>query len=85
MVVGDKVWLVSRKMVNATIEIAKKKYEKENVNAIVAVEKNGIISLQKDVFKDTAAFVKAIQNWERGGFKCYYVTKEYEVKKIEEK
>lgn len=75
MVVGTKVWEVSRKMVNATIELAKQKYMKENVNAIVAVEKDGIIVMQKDVFDKTDAFVKAIQNWERGGYKCYFTTK----------
>lgn len=75
MVVGAKVWEVSRKMVNATIELAKQKYMKENVNAIVAVEKDGIIAMQKDVFDKTDAFVKAIQNWERGGYKCYFTTK----------
>lgn len=55
--------------------LAKEKYKKENVNAIVAVEKGKIFTLQKDVFEDTDAFVKAIQNWERGGYKCHYTTK----------
>lgn len=80
MVVGEKVWQVSRKMVNATIELAKQKYMKENVNAIVAVEKDGIIAMQKDVFDNTDAFVKAVANWERGGYKCYYTAKKDEVK-----
>ena len=75
MVVGNKVWEVSRKMANATIELAKQKYMKENVNAIVAVEKDGIISMQKDVFDKTDAFVKAVANWEHGGYKCYYISK----------
>lgn len=75
MVIGNKVWEVSRKMVNATIEMAKQKYMKENVNAIVAVEKDGIIALQKDVFDNTDSFVKAVTNWERGGYKCYYISK----------
>ena len=39
VIIDKKVWEVSRKMANATIEIAKQKYMKENVNAIVAVEK----------------------------------------------
>ena len=75
MVIGNKVWEISRKMVNATIELAKQKYMKENVNAIVAVEKDGTIAMQKDVFDKTDAFVKAIQNWERSGYKCYFTTK----------
>lgn len=75
VIIDKKVWEVSRKMANATIEIAKQKYMKENVNAIVAVEKDGTISMQKDVFDKTDAFVKAIQNWERCGYKCYFTTK----------
>ena len=75
VIIDKKVWEVSRKMANATIEIAKQKYMKENVNAIVAVEKEGTIAMQKDVFDKTDAFVKAIQNWERSGYKCYFTTK----------
>lgn len=75
VIIDKKVWEVSRRMANATIEIAKQKYMKENVNAIVAVEKDGTIAMQKDVFDKTDAFVKAIQNWERGGYKCYFTTK----------
>ena len=75
VIIDKKVWEVSRQMANATIEIAKQKYMKENVNAIVAVEKEGTIAMQKDVFDKTDAFVKAIQNWERSGYKCYFTTK----------
>ena len=75
VIIGKKVWEVSRKMANATIEIAKQKYMKENVNAIVAVEKEGTIAMQQDVFDKTDAFVEAIQNWERSGYKCYFTTK----------
>ena len=75
LIVGNKVWKVSNKLVQATIEMAKQKYSKENVNAIVAVEKDGMVTLQKDVFDNTDAFVKAVANWEHGGYKCHYTTK----------
>ena len=75
VVIDKKVWEVTRKMANGIISMAKKKYSEENVNAVVAVEKGNIISLQKDVFDKTDAFVKAVANWERGGYKCYYTTK----------
>ena len=75
VIIDKKVWEVSRKMANATIEIAKQKYMKENVNAIVAVEKDGMVTLQKDGFDNTDAFVKAVANWEHGGYKCHYTTK----------
>ena len=75
MVIGNKVWEVTNKMASSVIELAKQKYAKENVNAIVAVEKDNTVSLQKDVFEDTDAFVKAITNWQSGGYKCYYNTK----------
>lgn len=72
MVISSKVWQVTRKMANTTINIAKQKYEKEGVKAIVAVEKDGIIALQKDVHESTEAFEKAKQDWISGGYICYY-------------
>lgn len=80
LVIDKKVWNVSKKMILSTIEVAKNKYRKENVNAIVAVEKDGMFTLQKDVFDNTDAFVEAVANWERGGYKCYYTTKKEEEK-----
>ena len=75
MIVGNKAYILSKTMVKATLKLAKDRYTKENVNAIYAVEKDGMVSLLKDVFEDTDAFVKAVANWERGGYKCYYNTK----------
>ena len=75
LIIGEKVWEVSSKMAKVIVGIAKENYIKENVNAIVAVEKDGIITMQKDVFDNTDAFVKAVTNWERGGYKCYYISK----------
>ena len=46
----------------------------------MAVEKDGMFTLQKDVFDNTDAFVEAVANWERGGYKCYYTTKKEEEK-----
>ena len=75
LIIGEKVWEVSSKMAKVIVGIAKENYMKENVNAIVAVEKDGIITMQKDVFDNTDAFVKAVANWERGGYKCHYISK----------
>ena len=75
LIIGEKVWEVSSKMAKVIVGIARENYIKENVNAIVAVEKDGIITMQKDVFDNTDAFVKAVTNWERGGYKCYFTTK----------
>lgn len=81
VIVGKKVWEVTHKMAMTMVDLGKQKYKKENVNAIVAVENGNIISLQNDVFDNTEAFVKAIANWEHGGYKCHYITKkEKEVK-----
>lgn len=63
---------MTRKMASAVIELAKQKYKKENVNAIVAVEKSGIISMQKDVHNGDS-LVDAVANWMQGGYKVYYV------------
>ena len=73
LVVGDKAHQVSKKMALATIGLAKDKYKKENVHAIVAVEKHNMISLRKDVFKSKEELTKEVDSWELGGYKCYYV------------
>ena len=73
LVVDNAGYRCSRKMALATINLAKEKFEKEGVNAIVAVEKHGIVSLRKDVYEENEKFHKEIADWEKGGFKCYYV------------
>ena len=73
LVIEDAGYRCSRKMALATINLAKEKFIKEGVSAIVAVEKHGIISLRKDVYDDNEKFHEEIGNWEKGGFKCYYV------------
>lgn len=73
MVIGDKVYELSQNMANATIGVAKDKYMKENVNAIVGVQKGDILSMMRDVFDTTDALEKAVKDWEHGGYTCYYV------------
>ena len=73
LIIDRKVWEVTRKMANATISLAKRKYKEEGVNAIVAVEKDKVISLQKDVYNDTSDFEKAVNGWTSGGYKCYSI------------
>ena len=73
MVVGEKVWSVSAKLVENTISLAKDKYKGQN--AIVAVEKDGITTLLKDTYNNTEGLVKAVEGWTKGGYKCFYTTK----------
>lgn len=73
LVIVDKVYELTQNMAMATLNIAKDKYEKENVNAIVGVQKGDVLSLMRDVFDTTDALEKAVTNWEHGGYTCYYV------------
>lgn len=75
VVIGNKVWEMTRKMAIATLSVAESKYNQDNANAIYAVEKDGIISLQKDVFDNTESLEREVTNWQKGGYKCYYTTK----------
>ena len=77
VVIGTKAYNMTRKMALSVIDLAKQKYEKENVNAIVAVEKDGIIAMQKDVHKEDT-MIDAVANWTKGGYKVYYTTKREE-------
>lgn len=72
VVIGDKVWTMSRKMALATLTVAKQKYEKAGVHAIVGVEKEGIISLLKDTYEDVSTFNEAVNNWKKSGYNCHY-------------
>lgn len=76
LLVGRKVYTVTRKMAMATISLAKDKYKKEGLTAIVAVEKDGLISLQKEIYKDNDKFEKGLNNWSKGGYKCYFTMKQ---------
>lgn len=75
LVIGSKAYNCTRKMAIATIELAKQKYEKEDVNAIVAVEKDGFISLLKDVYKNNEKLIEQVSLWSRGGYIVHYTVK----------
>lgn len=75
MIVGNKVWQVSKKMANATINMAKQKYEKQNVNAIVAVAKGNVVCLHKDVYETAEEMLAEVTKWINGQYSVYYVTK----------
>lgn len=72
VVIGDKGYVMTRKMASMIVDMAKQKYEKENVSAIVAVEKDGIISMQKDVHRGDT-LVDAVAKWANGGYKVHYI------------
>lgn len=72
LIVDKKCYAVSEKMAMATIKLAKEKYKKENINAIVAVQKDDMIVMQKEVHEHRDAFEKAIKGWETSGYKVYY-------------
>lgn len=75
VVIGNKAYQMTKKMAKGIIEMAKQKYKTENVNAIVAVEKDGIISMQKDVYNSTDEMLEAVVKWTNGKYNTYYVTK----------
>ena len=75
MIIGSKAYNCTKRMAIATIELAKQKYEKEDVNAIVAVEKDGIVSLQKDVYTNNFEMINQIAMWSRGGYIVHYTSK----------
>lgn len=75
LIVGNKVYMVSEKMADATISLAINKYLGQNINAIVALKKGDMVVLKKDVYDDTESLDKAIKEWEHGGYECYHSKK----------
>lgn len=74
VIIGDKGWQMTLKKAQCIINLAREKYEKENMNAIVAVQKDDVVSLMKDTFTGQDKFIKEILRWEKGGYKCFYTT-----------
>ena len=75
MIIGTKLWHCSRRMAMSAVELGKQKYKKENVNAIVAVEKNGTITLLNDVHETAEEMLEEVTKWVNGKYNVYYVTK----------
>lgn len=79
LIVGNKVYRTTRKMAMGVIDLAKEKFKDEGVNALVAVEKDDMINLRKDVFEDSQQLEKEIVTWIMAGYEChYYMNKEKE-------
>lgn len=72
MIVGNKTYITSEKMSNATISLALNSYSHQNINAIVALKKDDVVVLRKDVYDDEESLDKAVKEWEHDGYKCYY-------------
>lgn len=62
--VGPRAYQVTR-------DIARNKFQKENVNAIYCVEKNDFAEMLKDVYTSKTEMNKTIKDYEAKGFKVY--------------
>ena len=72
LIVGNKAYIISEKMSNATISLALNNYSRQNINAIVALKKDNMVVLKKHVYDDEESLDKAVKEWEHGGYECYY-------------
>ena len=76
VIIGDKLWEMSPKMVNIIIDMAKAKMAKQGIYAaLLAVEKDGVISLTNQQFKSEDELDKEKEKWSKGGYKCYLFKK----------
>lgn len=73
MFIGEKVWEVTKHFVNATIDLAKKKYSEENVNALICItnDRQAYI-MMKEVFDTPEELIKSVEKWSKSGFTCIY-------------
>lgn len=77
VIIGDKLWEMSPKMVNIIFDMAKAKMTKQGVYAaLLAVEKDGVISLTNQQFKSDDELDKEKEKWSKGGYRCYLFKKE---------
>lgn len=70
LVIGNKAYQASQKYINGVIELGVKKNEKQNV--IIALQKDGIVMLKKDVFKKKETLMEAVAKYIQEGYKVTY-------------
>ena len=73
LIIGPKVYETTMKMALASINMASEKYTEENKNAIIALEKDGMIVLRKDIYTSKEQLLDEVSKWEKGNYKCHYV------------
>lgn len=69
--VGRSTYEMSQAMFNTARKMAKEKYEKENVNAIYAIEKPGSGMMMNQVFETLEDLEKELKVYKIMGFKVY--------------
>lgn len=72
MLVGTKLYQVTEKIAQATIDLAKKKYGESGQHTIVGVQKADLLALQKDIFPTVEELMEAVAGWEKSGYTCYH-------------
>ena len=72
LVIEKKAYEVSQKYVDAVIEIGVKKHAKQN--AIIALQKNNVVMLRKDIYDKPEDMQKVIDSWRKDGYKVIYTT-----------
>ena len=72
VIVGNKAYQCSKKMALSIVDLAKQKYEKLNISAIVAVEKHDVFTLCREEFSSNDELNKEVCKWEEANFKCYH-------------
>ena len=71
--VNGNVYELSDTMKKAVIKMAQDKFKGQN--AIVAVEKDGVVEMKRDVFVNNQNFNRKIMEYNKAGFLVHYTRK----------
>lgn len=71
--IENKAYKLDRDTLDAILDMAEKKYKKENKSAICAIEKDDIFDMKREEFTKEEYLENKIKDYEKQGFKVYYV------------
>lgn len=71
--IENKVYMLDTATINAILNLAKEKYRKLGKHAIVGVEKDGVLDMKREVFRDLGALLGKKKTYSDEGFKVHYI------------
>lgn len=71
--IGAKVWTMSSKMFFTLVKAAREKYRKDGKNAILAVGRGGVWTMEKTEFRTPAELERGVADIRKSGMDVEYV------------
>lgn len=70
--INNNIYKLNKKAALSAIKIIEEETQKNNTNMLIALEKNNVIEMRKDVYESIHDLHDKISEWTNLGFKVYY-------------